>query len=95
MNSNFEELINKFNLEHLLIQRNEDGTYNLSATIDGRGYDKEKVIYDITSNGLTLNDYCIDTTDGDISSSVKHSLSLGKSVLKGHEGVFLDMVLRE
>jgi len=90
-----EELIKKFNVEHLLIQRNKDGTYNLSATIDGCGCDKKTVTYDIASNGLTMDDYCIDTTRNDISSSVKHSISLGKTILNGNEGVFLDMVLRE
>jgi len=95
MSGNFEELINKFNLKNLLIQRNNDGTYNLSATIDGHGYDKETVTYDIASNGLTMDNYCIDTTNTDISSSVKHSISLGKSILAGREGVLLDMVLRE
>ena len=95
MNGNFGELINKFNLKHLQIQRNEDGTYNLSATIDGCGYGKETVIYDIASKGLILDDYCIDNTSTDLSSSVKHSISLEKSVLIGREGVLLDMVLRE
>jgi len=95
MSVNFEDMINKFNLEHLLIKRNKDGTYNLSATIDGYGYNKETVTYDIASNGLILDDYCIDNTSTDLSSSIKHSISLGKSVLIGREGVLLDMVLRE
>jgi len=93
----FEELINTFNVEHLLIERNKDGTYKLSATIDGYDYryDKGFVSYDIVSDGLTIDDYCINTTRNDISSSVKHSLSIGKTILNGNEGVFLDMRLRE
>ena len=89
----FEDFINKFNVKDLTITRNENGTYNLFATIDG--YDKNKrLAYNVIANKLSL-DYSISVFDTNSGRTAKHSLSLEKSIRKDNEGIFYDIVLCE